>query len=119
MNKNVLSFLKTGGSRAALRHSGKTSCLNERLKTYLIGSNIFYRQRSTMVDEISSKRGLLLNFKLLNTSFKSLSRRSYSSKLVSAAPKKSLKPLSEVGIKDAYFELITVKKILKLFAILF
>ena len=43
---------------------------------------MFSQQRLTSVDEISSKSGVLLAFKLLNASFNSSSWRRYSSKFV-------------------------------------
>ena len=59
------------------------------------------RQRLTIVDEISSKPGLLLAFKLyLIASFNSSSWKRYSSKLVLAELKNSLKFLDELVIED-------------------
>ena len=58
-----------GDTRAIFKFSGKIPCFNERLKTCLIGLNMFSRLRLIIVDEISSKPGLLLAFKLLNASF--------------------------------------------------
>ena len=80
---------------------------------------MFSWQRLTTDGEISSKPGLLLAFKLLNASFNSSSWRRYSSKLVLAELKKSLKSLDELGIEDASFGTISVKNLLKLCAILF
>ena len=119
VNKNFSYFLKIGDAWAIFKFSGKIPCFNERLKTCLIGLNMFSRQHLTIVDEISSKPGLLLAFKLLNASFNSSSWRRYSSKLVLAELKKSLKSLDELGIEDASFGTISVKNLLKLCAILF
>ena len=76
--------MKIGDTRAIFKFSGKIPCFNERLKTCLIGLNIFSWQRLTIAGQISSKPGFLLAFKLLNVSFNSLSWRRYSSKLVLA-----------------------------------
>ena len=62
-----------GEAQAILRLSAKAPCFNEKSKTYLIRSNIFSPQRFTIFDETLSKPGLLLDFKLLNASFKSSS----------------------------------------------
>ena len=80
---------------------------------------MFSWQRLTIDGEISSQPGLLIAFKLLNASFNSSSWRRYSSKLMLAELKKSLKSLDKLGIEDAIFGLICVKNLLKLCAILF
>ena len=111
--------MKIGDTRAIFKFSGKMPCFNERLKTCLIGLNMFLQQRLTIVDEISSKPGLLLAFELLNASFNSSSSKRYSSKLVLAELKKCLKYLDELGTEDASFGPISVRNLLKLCAILF
>ena len=63
----------------------------------------------TIVDEISSKHGLLLGFKLLNASYNSSSSRRYLSKLELTGLKESLRSLDELGIEDASFGPISVK----------
>ena len=60
-----------GDIRAIFKSSGKIPCFIERLKTCLIGLSMFPRQRLTVANEISSKPGPLLAFKLLNASFNS------------------------------------------------
>ena len=115
VNKNFSYFLKIGDAWAIFKFSGKIPCFNERLKTCLIGLNMFSRQHLTIVNEKSSKPLLLLAFKPFNSS----SWRRYSSELVLAELKKSLKSLDELGIEDASFGTISVKNLLKLCAILF
>ena len=115
VNKNFSYFLKIGDAWAIFKFSGKIPCFNERLKTCLIGLNMFSRQHLTIVNEKSSKPWLLLAFKPFNSS----SWRRYSSELVLAELKKSLKSLDELGIEDASFGTISVKNLLKLCAILF
>ena len=115
VNKNFSYFLKIGDTWAIFKFSGKIPCFNERLKTCLIGLNMFSRQHLTIVNEKSSKPWLLLAFKPFNSS----SWRRYSSELVLAELKKSLKSLDELGIEDASFGTISVKNLLKLCAILF
>ena len=115
VNKNFSYFLKIGDAWAIFKFSGKIPCFNERLKTCLIGLNMFSQQHLTIVNEKSSKPWLLLAFKPFNSS----SWRRYSSELVLAELKKSLKSLDELGIEDASFGTISVKNLLKLCAILF
>ena len=115
VNKNFSYFLKIGDTWPIFKFSGKIPCFNERLKTCLIGLNMFSRQHLTIVNEKSSKPWLLLAFKPFNSS----SWRRYSSELVLAELKKSLKSLDELGIEDASFGTISVKNLLKLCAILF
>ena len=107
--------MKIGDTHAISKFSGKFPCVNEKLKTCLVRLDIFSRQRLTIVDEISSKAGLLLVFTLLNSSFNSSFWRRYSLKLVVAEVKKSLKSLDELGIEDASFSPISVKNFLLLF----
>ena len=107
--KNFSSFLKMWDTQAIFKFSGKIPCFNGRLKTCLIELNMFSRQRITIVDEISSKSGLLLVFKLLNASFNSSSWRRHWPKLVLAELKKSLKSLDELRIENASFGPISVK----------
>ena len=115
VNTKISSFLKIGDTQAIFSFSGKIPSLNERLKTCLIGLNMFLWQHLTIFDEISTKPGLLLAFILLNALFNSSSRRRYSSKLAIKRLKKPLKSLDELGIEDARFGPISVKNCLQKF----
>ena len=78
--------MRVGDTRVIFKFSGKIPYFNERLKTCLIGLNMFSWQCLTIVNEIL-KPGFLLAFKLLNALFNSSSSRRYSSKLVLAEHK--------------------------------